>query len=127
MQRFLHVDGDETHRPAGLAPRGDRKIGRDDGRDFRVAARRLVVHHEHDRPARAGNLNRSADDPVGNDVVAFGVRERGTFETVAHAVGLRRYRVFGRQEGLDSLLREIVGLRTEDDADRLVEREVERA
>ena len=120
-----HVDRNEPNRSARLAAADDRNVGGDHRRDLGIAAGRLVVDHEDDRLARAGHLDRAHDGTVGDDVIAFGMCQRGSIETVAHPIGVIGNDIVRRQQRRDGVVGEIIPLWSQHHADRLLECDVE--
>ena len=96
------------------------EIGPDHGRDLGIAAGHLAIRHQHHRPAVAQHLDRAHDDAVGDDVQSIGRRDLRPSRKYAMR-SLRCETVQARAaERLDLLAREVVVLRAEDDADRIV-------
>jgi hypothetical protein len=106
----------------GPPPRNDRNVGGDHRGDLRIASRRLRIGQQHDRLTRPRNLDCACHSAVGHNIVTLGVRELRTVEPKAHAVGLHRDRIGGREQGVHGRVGEVILLRTKHDPDRLVER-----
>src|SRR5262249_52609270 len=104
---------DSLARPS-LADPGD--VRPDHGGDLRVATGRLAVDEEDDRLALSRHLDSPERDPVRDDVVAPGVLDHRSLQTIPHPVGLRGDLVRAVQEGADARRREPVVLGPEDDA-----------
>src|SRR5580693_5046004 len=118
----FELDRNETQWIAGTASSELRQVGGNHGGNFRVAAGRLVIGEKHDRLARAGYLNGAGGDRVGDNVPTAAVRQHRAIQAHPHAVRIIRYTEFGAEQRRQRLRSEIILLRPEDDAGRLVRR-----
>src|SRR5690606_26273170 len=108
----------EGYRGAGPQLREPVEIDRDDCRDARIAPRRLVVAHQHDRGAVAENLDIAGDDCVRDEPELPLVAEQppGIFETHPHAIEARGDAEGGCGEALPQRAVEQLGMDAPDDA-----------
>ena len=95
-----------------------RQICGDHRGDFGIAAGGLAVGHHDDRCAGSGNLYRSRDDAVGNDIHAVFAFDFLTGEPNAHPVGFVRNSILVSQECSDPHLRKGILLRPQQNPKR---------
>ena len=83
-----------------------RQVDADDRGDLGVASRGAPVGEEYDGQPVPGDLHRAEGDAVGDYVSSSFVLDPGPLVPVTDPVGLVGGRIFGGQEGPDTLLGE---------------------